>query len=125
MCGLQKGKQNLKMKVNRSKKKLQIRATVEVLGTQFPETNLDKLIPWLQNKQTELASRGFSNLELHYEADWDSPYDITIVGVREETDKEYNARMKAFEKEQRQETVKMQEHMKFIETEAKKLGILK
>jgi len=113
------------MKLNRSKKKLQLRVTAEALGTTFPETNLDKLIQWLQNKRSELTDRGFSNLELHYEADWDSPYDLALIGVREETDKEYAARMKAIEKEHRQESVKMQEHIKFIEHEAKKLGILK
>ena len=113
------------MKINRSKKKLQVRVTAESLGPTFPYNDLNKLILWLQAKRDELSRGGFSNLELHYESDWDSPYDLTLVGTREETDKEFNARMKAIEKEQRQETVKMQEHMKFIETEAKKLGILK
>ena len=64
-------------------------------------------------------------MELQYESNWDSPYDLHIVGIREETDKEYAARMKAIEKEERSEAVKMQEHLQFIEREAKKLGILK
>ncbi len=113
------------MKTNRSKKKLQLRVTAESLGTTFPESNLDKLILWLQSKRDELQAKGFSNLELHYEADWDSPYDLTFVGIREETNKEFDTRMRAIEKNQRQEAVKMQEHLKFIEREAKKLGILK
>jgi hypothetical protein len=79
----------------------------------------------LQEKKTEWEKQGFSELELKYEAEWDSPYDLTIVGIREETDKEYDARMKAIEKEERSESVKMQEHLQSIEREAKKLGILK
>ena len=125
MCGVRLKKQRNKMKTNRSKKKLQLRVTAESLGTTFPESNLDKLILWLQSKRDELQAKGFSNLELHYEADWDSPYDLTFVGNREETDKEFDTRMRAIEKNQRQEAVKMQEHLKFIEREAKKLGILK
>jgi len=113
------------MKINRSKTKLQVRVTAESLGQTFPETNLNKLIRWLQTRRDELSRSGFSNLELHCGTDWDSSYDMTLVGTREETDKEFNARMKFIEKEQRQEQVKMQEHMKFIQTEAKKLGILK
>ena len=73
----------------------------------------------------EWENQGFSELEIKYEAEWDSPYDLSIVGIREETDREFNARMKAIEKEERSEAVKMQEHVKFIEKEAKKLGILK
>jgi len=73
----------------------------------------------------EWENQGFSELEIKYEAEWDSPYDLSIVGIREETDREFNARMKAIEKEERSEAVKMQEHVKFIENEAKKLGILK
>lgn len=113
------------MKVNRSKKKLRIRVTLENLGTSFPMTSLPEVIKLLQNKQADYESRGFTDLELHFESNWDDPCDMIFVGTREETDREYNARMKAIEKEERQEAVKMQEHLKFIETEAKKLGILK
>ena len=69
--------------------------------------------------------KGFSNLELHFEADWDSMADLIIVGTREETEREYNARMRAIARNERQEAVKMQEHIKFIEQEAKRLGVLK
>jgi hypothetical protein len=125
MYGVQNKLRQKVMKNNRSKKKLQVKVTAKSLGTMFPETNLDKLIMWLQITRDELVQSGFSNLELSYIAEWDSPYDISITGIRDETDKEFNNRMKAIEKEKRQEAVKMQEHMKFIETEAKKLGILK
>lgn len=112
------------MKVNRSKKKLQVRVTVESLGESFPHTNLRQVISWLTDRETEWISRGVTNLELRFSADWDCPSEIEIIGTREETDKEFAARMRAVEKEKRQEAVAMQNHLKFIETEAKKLGII-
>jgi hypothetical protein len=87
-------------------------------------TSLPGVIQWLRTKQAEYENQGFTDLELHYAADWDSPYEISIVGTREETDKEFDARMKAIEADERREAVKMQEHLKFIQTEAKRLGIL-
>lgn len=113
------------MKVNRSKKKLRIKETLESLGTTLPETLLDKLILWLQNKQVEYTAKGYGTISFHFIAEWDGPDEIFLIGFRDETDKEYGARMKAIEKEERSEAVKMQEHVKFIEKEAKKLGILK
>ena len=118
-------KRRYEMKLNRSKKKLQVRVTVENLGSSFPETKLDNLIQWFQNKRNEWTAEGFTNLELRNVSSWDYAYDLTVVGTRYETDKEFNARMVAVEKEKRQEADKMREHMKFIEAEAKKLGILK
>jgi len=91
------------MKVNRSKKKLQIRVRLENLGTSFPHQNLRKLLDWLTEKETEYISKGFTNLELHFDSDWDGPSDLVIFGTREETEEEYNARMRAIAEEERQE----------------------
>jgi hypothetical protein len=123
MFGEQKRK-GYRMKVNRSKKKLQLQMTAEQIGTQFPETELSKLIKWLQMKELELMARGFTNLKIDYVADWDSPYELSFVGTREETDREFKHRMVEIEKERRSETVKMQEHIKYVEAEAKRLGML-
>ena len=116
----------MKTKINRNKKKLQIREQIENLGQSFDYQNLAELIQWLEKKRLDYIAQGFSDIELRFESGgWDDPYDLVICGVREETDMEYSARMKTVEKEKQKEAAQMQEHRKFIETEAKKLGILK
>lgn len=114
------------MKINRSKKKLRIRKTLEILGENLPETDLTKLINWLQGRKEYYESQGFSNIELCFNSNgWDNPYEISIEGIGEESDADYKHRMDIVQKEKLKESLKKQEHFKFIQTEARKLGILK
>lgn len=124
MCGEQSRKRSYKMRVNRSKKRLKLRKTAESLGTTFPYTNLRQLIEWLTEKETEYISKGFTNLELHQEASWDEPYEMIILGTQDETDREFATRMREVEKEKRCEQEEKQKHVQFIESEAKRLGLL-
>lgn len=112
--------------LNRSKRKLQIRTQIESLGSTFNIQNLERLISWLDNKRKELVSQGYSDIELTYEfSGYDNPHEMFLVGIREETDKEYNKRMSLVELEKKKETERKAEHFEQIKSEAKKLGIIK
>lgn len=95
------------------------------LGTEFETNKLDEVIEELRDLKKEVESRGYSDLTLEFEFDWDDPSDMVIYGTRDETEKEYAKRMKAIENEKSREKVALQEHIKNVEAEAKKLGLIK
>ena len=112
-------------RVNRSKKRLRVREKAWDLGTSFNATQLDEVIEELRELKKEVESRGYSDLTLEFQPNWDDPSEMVIFGTRDETEKEYAKRMKAIENEKRQEQVALQEHIKKVEAEAKRLGLIK
>jgi len=95
------------------------------VGTTFPRTKIEEVIQWLQERKNYLEAQGWSALELQFDNGYDDLYDINIHGTREETDKEYSVRMKDVTREKVQEQIRLQEHIKFVKQEAKRLGIIK
>lgn len=63
-------------------------------------------------------------MELAMEGSYGDYPDLVLYGYIEETDKEYNTRMKMAEKEKNREKEKANQHKKWIEEEARKLGII-
>lgn len=124
-CGEPRKRQRNKMKTNRSKKKLRIRVEIENLGTSLPHEDLDLLITCLQDKKRLLEDEGYTDIQLSFEPGWDDHYELMVYGVREETDKEHDARMKKVDAEKELEEKALLQHREFVRAEAKKLGILK
>ena len=114
------------MKINRSKTRLKLRTEIENLGCELPHTDIAEVIKWLVEKKRELELRGYSELTLNSETGgYDCPNDFVIRGNHEETDKEFERRMKDIADEKRIETFKHHEHINHITMEARKLGLIK
>lgn len=114
------------MKVNRSKKKLQIRERIKELGKSFDPNDLAAIIQYLQSELDDCTEKGYTHVALDFEfGTWeDETYDLVLNGVREETDAEYNKRMKNIAEEKQLEKVKKEEHVNYIQKEAKRLKLI-
>lgn len=114
------------MKTNRSKKKLQIRERIKELGKCFQVTDLAAVIHYLQSELDSCTALGYTNVTLDFEfAGWeDEAYDVVINGVREETDQEYEKRMKQVAEENRLEKIQKEAHVMYIQKEAKRLKLI-
>lgn len=113
------------MKVNRNKTRLRVRKQLEVIGLKLPVQPLSELIQWL-TKRLDQYGEDYKDISLVFEQgeDLDGPYQIALYGTRPENLDEYAERMKLVEAEEQAEKEKAMKYSKFIESEAKKLGIV-
>lgn len=112
------------MTINRNKTKLKIRKQISILDQTNLTGPIQKVIDWVTTLEKEYSDKGYSNMELNLEGSYEDYPDLVLYGYIEETDKEYNNRMKRIEKEKRREKEFADQHKERIRAEAKRLGII-
>ena len=89
----------------------------------FFEGDLDDVINGLTTIKQECYDQGFKDVTITVDQYYDSSA-FDIYGTRPETDEERDRRLTAARKEKAKKRTSKAEHKKFIEAEARKLGLL-